>query len=82
MNPTKVGLLIYREQNNIGLRGIKMMANEEKRKRVLTGSQVDEAALLLSKISALTDTLNAASGTERTTAIMEDLVKIRAILSV
>lgn len=59
-----------------------MMATGEKRKRVLTVSQFDEAALLLNKVSALTDKLDAASGTERTTAIMEDLIKIRAILGV
>ncbi len=59
-----------------------MIVTGEKRKRVLTVSQVDEAALLLNKVSALTNTLDAASGTERTTAIMEDLIKIRAILGV
>ncbi len=84
MNPTQVGLIIYLEQNNINSRGIKTVpiVTEEERKKVLTVSQVEEVALLLSKVSALTDVLNAASGVENITDIMEDLSKIRAILSV
>ncbi len=59
-----------------------MMVTEKERNNVLTVSQVDEAALLLSKVSALTDMLNAASGAEHTADIMVALVKIRSILSV
>ncbi len=55
------------------------IANGEK---VLTVSQVDEVNFLLRKVSALSDLLNAASGGEHTTDIMEELNKIRAILSV
>ncbi len=58
------------------------MVTGGRRKRVLTVSQVDEAALLLSKVSALTDMLNAASGAEHTADIVVALVKIRSILSV
>ncbi len=50
--------------------------------KVLTVSQVDEVNFLLRKVSALSDVLNAASGVEHTTDIMEELDKIRAILSV
>lgn len=50
--------------------------------KVLTVSQVDEVNFLLRKISALFDVLNAASEAERTTDIMEELDKIRAILTV
>ena len=50
--------------------------------KVLTVSQVDEVNFLLRKISALFDVLNAASEAERATDIMEELDKIRAILTV
>lgn len=50
--------------------------------KVLTVSQVDEVNFLLRKVSALSDALNAASGGEHTTDIMEELDKIRAILTV
>ncbi|SPQ00504.1 hypothetical protein NBG4_250036 [Candidatus Sulfobium mesophilum] len=50
--------------------------------KVLTVSQVDEVNFLLRKVSALSDVLNAASEAERTTDIMEELDKIRAILTV